>query len=576
MGLVRRKSNWKSNWELETLGIEEKESTLYDQFKDKVKFNGTRYEVSLPWKDTVVNIPDNYQLSLRRLNSLMRRLKCEPSVLVEYDKIIQEQIKNGIVEVIDEHEPMKVDGDKIHYLPHHAVIRQDKETTKVRIVYDASAKENGPSLNECLHIGPKFNQSIFELLIRFRLHKCAFIADVEKAFLMIAINESDRDALRFLWFKDIWQDLPEIQILRFARVTFGVAPSPFLLNATIRWHLESHRDTHPEVVSKLMRSIYVDDVISGSSTIEENFQLYEQFRDILQEGGFNLRKFVTSNNVYSEPPGEWHKVLGINWNSSSEKLSMEFGPVREEANILAPTKRHIVSTISKIFDPIGIISPVTIKLKILLQDLHKAKINWNSYVTDELLKQWVDITTSISNSAPITINRYYFRDISGTKKEWRLHGFCDASTRAYAAVVYLQCITNDDQRVAFVASKTRVAPIKECSIPRLELLGALLLARLINTVARALEEEIVLKEPVFYTDSLVALYWIRGIGKSWKPFVENRVREIRKSTNVSSWRHCQGTENPADIPTRGLTPHELFNNEVCFNGLMRENTNVKK
>ena len=133
----------------------------------------------------------------------MRRLKCEPSVLVEYDKIIQEQIKNGIVEVIDEHEPMKVDGDKIHYLPHHAVIRQDKEMTKVRIVYDASAKENGPSLNGCLHIGPKFNQSIFELLIRLRLHKCAFIADIEKAFLMIAINESDRDALRFLWFKDI-------------------------------------------------------------------------------------------------------------------------------------------------------------------------------------------------------------------------------------------------------------------------------------------------------------------------------------------------------------------------------------
>ena len=154
----------------------------------------------------------------------------------------------------------------------------------------------------------------------------------------------------------------------------------------------------------------------------------------------------------------------------------------EEANILAPTKRHIVSTISKVFDPIGIVSPVTIRFKIFLQDLHNAKINWNSYVTDELLKQWVDITTSIRNSAPITINRYYFRDISGTMKEWRLHGFCDASTRAYAAVVYLQCITNDDQRVAFVASKTRVAPIKECSIPRLELLGALLLARLINTV----------------------------------------------------------------------------------------------
>lgn len=167
----------KSFWDLESFGIGPDRSVL-DEFQDKVCFTEGRYEVSLPWKDPHQLLPDNHQLSLRRLRGLLRRLRQDQEVLTEYDTIIRTQIQQGIVEVV----PPEEQAEQVHYLPHHAVIRRDKKTTKLRIVYDAS----GSSLNECLHAGPKFDQKILDLLLRFRAHRVAFTADIEKAFLMVS------------------------------------------------------------------------------------------------------------------------------------------------------------------------------------------------------------------------------------------------------------------------------------------------------------------------------------------------------------------------------------------------------
>ena len=245
-------------WELESMGIREKEEVVYEQFHDNIRFSDGRYEVSLPWRESVLTIPDNHHLSLRRLRSLLRRLQDKPSILREYNSIIRKQLEKGIVEIVED--PAHVDGGRLHYLPHHAVVRYDKQTTKLRIVFDASARGEGPSLNDCLHIGPKFHQKIIEILIRFRSYRYAFISDIEKAFLMIAIAKTDRDVLRFLWVRDIEEQSPNIIVLRYTRVIFGVACSPFLLNATVRLHVEKYQDTNPSVVMKLLQSIYVDDV----------------------------------------------------------------------------------------------------------------------------------------------------------------------------------------------------------------------------------------------------------------------------------------------------------------------------
>ena len=145
-------------------------------------------------------------------------------------------------------------------MPHHAVVRQDKTTTKLCIIYDASAKSDGPSLNECLHKGPKFN---LDLLLRFRLYRIALMADVEKAFLMIAVDDSDCDVLRFIWIDDISKDELELRVYRFTRVVFGVSSSLFLLNATVKFHLESYLESNEAIVKCLLQSNYVDDIVLG-------------------------------------------------------------------------------------------------------------------------------------------------------------------------------------------------------------------------------------------------------------------------------------------------------------------------
>ena len=215
----------------------------------------------MPWKDYHPPLPDNLELCRRRLSGLLRRLKQNPQLLSEYDSVIKDQMNKGIVEVVQD-PSTDTCSDRIHYLPHHGVVHQDK-TSKLRIVYDASARTNGPSLNSCLYTGPSFGQSIFDILVRFRLHSVALAGDIEKAFLMVSVMEKDRDSLRFLWTPDVKMEKPQLMVLRFTRVVFGVNCSPFLLNATIHQHMETYRSIDPTFVDNFLSSIYVDDVSLG-------------------------------------------------------------------------------------------------------------------------------------------------------------------------------------------------------------------------------------------------------------------------------------------------------------------------
>ena len=211
----------------------------------------------------------------------------DPAILHEYDSTIKSQLEHGIVEPSE-------DLGQVHYHPHHAVVRRDKETTKVRVVYDASAHSDGPSLNDCLHAGPKLNQKILDILLRFRVHRVAVIADIEKAFLMVSMAGKDRDVLRFLWFKDALTEQHELLELRFTRVVFGITSSPFLLNATLRHHLEKYKRSHPHLIEKLL---YVDDLACGASGEEQAYLVFATAREILKDARFNLRKFYSNSDT---------------------------------------------------------------------------------------------------------------------------------------------------------------------------------------------------------------------------------------------------------------------------------------
>lgn len=569
-------------WDLESIGTVDSEDTVYDQFKDNVVFNKGRYEVSLPWKDNCPSISVNYNLSRRRLLALLRRLKNDPELFASYDAIIQEQLRKGIVQVVDKDKA--IEGDRIHYLPHHPVVRKDKDTTKVRVVYDASAKEDGPSLNECLYTGPKFKQKILDILVRFRLHAVVVTADIEKAFLMIVVTERDRDVLRFLWVRNIHDNPPVVQTFKFNRVVFGVSCSPFLLNATLQTHLESMQAQNPPLISNLAQSLYVDDLISGGSTDTEAYELYTGAKMILKEGGFNLRKFITNSRELqnrvdqeercqsfcgttesyaqttlgtSQKPNQGeHKVLGVLWDPDNDHLIVSLVDVAVVAETVLPTKRSVVSTVGKIYDPLGVLAPVTINFKIFFQELCQAGLTWDEPLQGTLLEKWTKLISSLKGP-PIHLHRCYHQRNTEPITSHQLIGFCDASTAAYAAVVYLVMNTPTTRKASLVVAKTRVAPTHTQTVPRLELLAAFLLAKLITNVAHMLESLVSLQPSLCYTDSQIVFHWIHGRDKTWKPFVQNRVREIRQLQPEDNWRHCPGVNNPADVPSRGMTLREL-------------------
>ena len=579
-------STLRAFWELESLGISSTGPSVHQEFKENISFKDGRYEVCLPWKEQHPILTDNYSLSLKRLQSLLCRLHQTPDILQEYDSVIRKQIEQGIVQPVSD---LGVVGE-VHYLPHHAVVKRTRETTKVRVVYDASARSGGPSLNDCLYTGPSFNQKILDILLLFRSYPVAITSDIEKVFLMVSIAEEDRDALRFLWTEDLTNPDREIRSYRFTRVVFGVSSSPFLLNAKIDYHLKQYLATKPELVNTILNSIYVDDIVTGARNVEAAQRFYKDSRSVFREGGFNLRKFISNvpelqrffdedelstsmsdsnsdcveetyaksllgGNQTMNPKNQ--KVLGVRWNVSTECLIFSVQDIVDVAEKAVTTKRRVMSIIGKLYDPIGFLSPVVIKFKVFFKELCLTNLEWDEELSGELLHKLQLLIRSLQEAPTFSIPQFYLHDINFENASFSLHGYCDASREAYAAVIYLVTQNDSQLSVKFLTSKTRVAPQKEMSIPRLELLSAVLLSRLIESVTKSLQTNFALEQPTCYTDSKVSLYWITGLNKEWKQFVQNCVTEIRRLVPSPCWKHCPGSVNPADLPSRGITPIEL-------------------
>ncbi|XP_065062391.1 uncharacterized protein LOC135689168 [Rhopilema esculentum] len=232
------------------------------------------------------------------------------------------------------------------------------------------------------------------------------------------------------------------------------------------------------------------------------------------------------------------------------------------------TKRAILRTIASLFDPLGLITPISTPLKVFLQQLFESKLEWDEQVPEHFQKDWIVMMSQLKRIGKVSVPRYYFSDIPSIKKPERIQliGFCDASEKAYAAVVYARVTTDDKASVTLVMSKSRIAPLSRMTIPRLELLSCLILARLITALKEMLSPLIEIDISHCFTDSISALYWIKGASKEWKLFVENRVQEIRKLVGPERWLHCRGKENPADIPTRKASVAKLAEGSTWWRG----------
>ena len=511
-------------WEFESIGIKQECDSVHDKFLEGLTFNGERYEVRLTWKSSHPIFPDNYKLSLSRLGGTLRRLRQQPEILCEYDNVIKDQMQRGIVEDIPQMNHASL--GKVHYLPHHAVLRRDKETTKLRVVYDASAPTDGVSLNSCLHTGPSLLPNLLDILVRFRLHKIALIADIENAFLMVAVNEEDRDALRFLWIDDISKENPRLIVKRFARVVFGVNASPFLLNGTLKHRISRYMEVDPEFVAKMLQSLYVDDLNTGVDGVLDGFEFYGKAKSRMKEGGFNLREWMSNSSellrLINESKGSSgvpaksvleedetyatslsgpcgterneneHKTSGVIWNHREDTLIMRLSTFSDRALNLPATKRNVLRITASIYDPLGLISPVLVLIKIILQELCRVKKGWDEPLEEKTMRQWNNWITDLQGVQDIAVPRWYLAGVTRNILSAELHGFSDASNTAYAAVVYLRMVTESGIITRLVASKTRVAPLSKQTISRLELLGAVTLSSLAVYIKEVLAKSLVI------------------------------------------------------------------------------------
>ncbi|XP_065059138.1 uncharacterized protein LOC135686755 [Rhopilema esculentum] len=585
-------------WDFETIGIRDKE-TVAESFEKNVSFTDGKYSVVLPFKENSPVLPDNFENSVNRLNSTLKRLKKTPDVVQECDSIINEQLEKGIIEKVDLTSPVEV--GEVHYLPSQVVIREEALTTKIRIVYDASSKSNGVCLNDTLHTGPSLTEQLYAILLRFRGKKIGLIADIEKAFLSIAVDESQRDFLRFLWVKDINDEDPQIVCYRFCAVVFGLCCSPFIMNATLQHHIKKYEQLNPELVKLMLNSFYCDDLSTSVNTVEEATSVCLNAKQIYGEGNFNLRKWnsnskelaeillscdVNSNGVplggvrredesYTklsfgkfeelERPVE-QKVLGLNWNTDLDLITLKFGGVVGCGNSLEPTKRSVLITAAKMFDPLGLISPITLKAKLLFQELCLLKTNWDDELNQEHTRIWKRWLLDLDKTNSIAVQRYMFAEGKEIIYNIDLHGFADASTKALGACVYAVYTTESGVKLStLVTGKSRVAPVKGISIPRLELTAAEILAKLMFRVKESLEGSLVIGKKYYWTDSLNALYWINTT-KDLKQFVDNRVNKIKCCSLPREWRFTPGVDNPADIASRGAYASSLEGNEKWFQG----------
>ncbi|GFX53081.1 uncharacterized protein TNCV_1655401 [Trichonephila clavipes] len=299
----------------------------------------------------------------------------------------------------------------------------------------------------------------------------------------------------------------------------------------------------------------------------------------MSEAGMNLRKWISNdcelmkqwqlehfdhlnmNDFVNHP----HRVLGLLWHPQKDYLSLRLTSLLDFLQKRKNTKRFLLMAAGRIFDPLGFASPFTIRFKILFQEIWQRKTDWDEELLPDIREKFEQWCSEASFLCELQIPRYALQSDSVNCQECEIHTFSDASIKAYGAVSYVRLRTFDKISVHLLASKSRVAPLKVLTLPRLELMGALLAARLAKEISRVLNEKISTTN-YFRTDSTIALSWIQGPSNRWKVFVANRVKEIRSLTDKDSWRHCPGKDNPSDLLTRGISADSLINCEKWWKG----------
>ncbi|XP_062535421.1 uncharacterized protein LOC134204658 [Armigeres subalbatus] len=389
-------------------------------------------------------------------------------------------------------------------------------------------------------------------------------------YRQVLLHTDDTPLQRILWRFRTDEPIATYELLT---VTYGLAPSSFLATRTLQQLAADEGDAYPLGGPALKKGFYIDDYIGGANSEEGAIQTRKELDELLAKGGFQLRKWASNNSnvlegldpsrIGTQPSLKFDhiepiKALGVSWEPASDHLCFNSNL---DLSSDPPTKRSILSDVSKHFDPLGLTAPVIVRAKMLLQQLWLQPCGWDEAIPDVLLAKWDNYRIDIPRINSYRVDRYAFLP----KSVIQLHTFADASQQAYGACVYAR--STDPQgrtKVQLIASKSKVAPLKRITIPRLELSAAVLAARLHKKVTEALDMTIA--NSYFWSDSTVTLEWLRSPPYTWSTFVANRVSEIQNTTQGSRWHHVAGKQNPADLITRGMKVDDFLNSSLWHRG----------
>ncbi|XP_044575206.1 uncharacterized protein LOC123259014 [Cotesia glomerata] len=412
-------------------------------------------------------------------------------------------------------------------------------------------------------VEPKLQDDLFVILVRYRSHIYALTADIEKMYRQILVHPDDVKYQKIL-FRESRDETIKIYTLN--TVTYGTSAGSYLAIKSLQQLGEDERESYPNASVILQNDFYVDDLLSGAETLPKAKALRNELNALLAKGGFHLRKWASNHPSLSDNASNCggsmsksldsdttSKTLGIHWRPSSDTLCYSVKISDSKA-----TKRAILSEIAKLFDPLGLLGPVIVYAKIMMQLCWKSGITWDESVPQEIHNTWELYKSQLPVLETLRFTRCLLVE---NASNLQIHGFCDASEKAYGACIYFRSTSpNGKVYTRLICSKSRVAPVNSVSLPRLELCGALLLSTLYNAVRESFTLQI--EDTYLWCDPTISLHWIHTAPYRLKTFVANRVAEIQKRTVNCHWRHIPSADNPADFVSRGQLPAEFAVNAM--------------
>ena len=526
-----------------------------------------RYLCKMPFRTRPQDIPNNRTLAETRMKYLYRKLQKDNSVKAAYVKCMEGYIRDGYARKVCDAELMSDGQYEVSYIPHHAVTNP-KKPGKVRVVFDCAAKYAGKSLNDHLYTGPDIVNSLLGVLFRFRQEPVAIVGDVEMMYLRIKVYPEDEKFLRILWWTGGDLD-KQPETYSMTSQIFGAASSGF--NATLG--LRACADDgigkfDADVIRSVHRNFYVDDYLMSVADVPTAKSYVDQLQRLLAAGGFRLHKWMSTERdvleaiEQSERAGTVKEItddttlpceraLGVTWNVERDGFVIDVD-LKSKAADLPVTKRTILSVAATLFDPLGFVAPVTLMPKLLMQELCRQHLDWDDEAPEDIKESWRNWLEDLPSLKNICVQRCFKPEGCRGELTTELHYFCDASEKGYGAVSYLKIFDKKDHvRISFLMGKSRLAPLKPMTIPRLELCGAVLAARLHEVFVR--ETDLKIDKVFFWSDSMTVLGYIRNTTSRYKSFVANRLAVIQDLTEVHQWHHVDGTLNPADLASRGIS-----------------------